>query len=423
MFVQPNVLFCFFGQKGLNGWDALTCMEVRSITVQNTSRRFVGSHPVITLWEAPDLCQGKKPYPPPEEAVRRHRGVPAAAGASLKSDTAAGDMDDMAEGFADEFMKPASVKPSAKKSVPSSSSVSQSAGGTSGGDAESYAYQISLRCAPWTLNGWSKDSPGCVWWYEKYSRPLPLVGKDDVPGRVLCGSGMIDFALKDGADPECEHVYLFHHRYALPGGRPETLKDKLTYHSAILLQWRHAGEQDRKSFTVVELATLNGCAGRGGKANWHDDKFEPSPKLSQAMPRRMKAPWDSTRAEVRCHDITSKSFEEFKEYVAKYTGPLGRFLEPAFTHDHQVRLSFRRKSHIMRYLLNYVGRDFRYTERHRNCQTFATDFYQFLAAKTGMTCYSNLVSYVPRVFLFSYDYSLFVNPNGVVEYSERYRNQ
>jgi hypothetical protein len=101
------------------------------------------------------------------------------------------------------------------------------------------------------------------------------------------------------------------------------------------------------------------------------------------MPKRMKAPWDTTRAEIRCHDVAANSFAEFQDFVKKYTGPKERFLDPDFTHQHAVRLSFRRKSHLMQNLINYMGRDFRYSERNRNCQTFATDFYSFLCGKKG----------------------------------------
>ena len=38
----------------------------------------------------------------------------------------------------------------------------------------------------------------------------------------------------------------------------------------------------------------------------------------------------------------------------------------------------------MRYLLNYMGRDRRYTEKVRNCQAFAADFFGFVAGKKGI---------------------------------------
>ena len=50
-------------------------------------------------------------------------------------------------------------------------------------------------------------------------------------------------------------------RYARAKG--ESTKDKLTYHSAILLEWDHG-----MYTTVAELATLHGVGGRHGKANW-----------------------------------------------------------------------------------------------------------------------------------------------------------
>ena len=45
---------------------------------------------------------------------------------------------------------------------------------------------------------------------------------------------------------------------------------RLTYHSAVLLEWDHG-----RHCTVVELATLNGVGGRRGKSNWlHDGMYD-----------------------------------------------------------------------------------------------------------------------------------------------------
>lgn len=198
-----------YSGAGLNGWAALTCMELRSITAQSTSRRIVGSHPVIKVWEAPDLRESRgNSYPSPQEAVEQHRlgaskgnaaVTPRKSSGGVVADSSEGgdiasDMDALA--FGDDFMKPSKAQSNKKVSAPTISSA---------GDGDQFTYLVTLRCAPWTLTGWSKDSPGCVWWYEKYSRPVALVGPHDAPGRVLCGSGMIDFVLKDGsdADPEC----------------------------------------------------------------------------------------------------------------------------------------------------------------------------------------------------------------------------
>jgi len=59
-------------------------------------------------------------------------------------------------------------------------------------------------------------------------------------------------------------------------------------------------------------------------------------------------------------------------------------VDPRFSHSHPVRICFRHKSHISQYLLNYIGRDQRYSEVNRNCQTFAADLFGFLAGKKGV---------------------------------------
>jgi len=66
----------------------------------------------------------------------------------------------------------------------------------------------------------------------------------------------------------------------------------------------------------------------------------------------------------------------------------------------------------MQYLLNYMGRDRRYSELMRNCQTFAADFYQFVAGKKGITPFSqaNRLDYHARPHLFLYDSTLYENP-------------
>ena len=120
----------------------------------------------------------------------------------------------------------------------------------------------------------------------------------------------------------------------------------------------------------------------------------------------MVAPWTWSHSEIRCLDVEARSLAEFKEFIWQYTGHEHRFVDPRFTHSHDVRLSFRGKSHICRYLLNYIGRDVRYSEVFRNCQTFAADFYGFLAGKKGVEpfTYWNRIDYKNRSHLFLYDH-------------------
>jgi len=188
------------------------------------------------------------------------------------------------------------------------------------------AARATLRSAPWTAKGWSASSPGTVWWFAAQREAGP---------RVTHGTDMIRALQSDGVVPQCVRAHMFSHRYAR-GAKPESRKDKLTYHTAVLLEWDHG-----KFCTVVELATLNGVGGRAGKANWYHDKLEHLPALYHNMPRRMIAPWKGQYAEIRCHDVESRDLDEFKNYIAQYTGPQLRFLDPHFSLSGPVRLSFR----------------------------------------------------------------------------------
>ena len=251
--------------------------------------------------------------------------------------------------------------------------------------------RVRLRAPDWTSQGWSKDSPGFVWWYE---------AQKNTP-RVLHGEDMIrePQSLRE-PDPICTRVHMFSHRYAI-GTKKENPKEIFTYHSAILLEWDH-----QKFCTVVELAYLNGLSGYSGRSNFFHDKNELPTMLYKTLPRRMVAPWSWSHAEIRCLDVEARSIAEFKEFIWQYAGHEHRFVDPRFTHSHDVRLTFRAKSHICRYLLNYMGRDRRYSEVFRNCQTFAADFFGFLAGKKGIEpfTYWNRIDYTNRSHLFLYDH-------------------
>ena len=237
------------------------------------------------------------------------------------------------------------------------------------------------------------------------------------------GGGMLS-ALQDElgstAEPTATAAHLFAHRYAR---KTETNKDRITYHSAVLLEWSHG-----LFTTVIELATLNGIGGRRGKSNWCADKLESRPELYRAMPSCMVVPWKGEYAEIRCCDVPAKSLEEFQAYVAGacarpmasrgwlgvrqgtcvrvcvhtpgacvqgaytcmgnlsamdahargvlvqgssslvtsllgFVGPELRFIDPHFDLSAPVRLNHRGQTDVMRYLINYAGRDRRYTEK------------------------------------------------------------
>lgn len=105
-------------------------------------------------------------------------------------------------------------------------------------------YHAKLRGAPWTSIGWSKDNPGFVFWYE----PMHPNGS-----RLKYGTKMVQ-SMND--TDICTMVHMISHRYAV--GR-ESTKDRLTYHSIVLLEWDHG-----KHCTVVEGALLNGIGGYKG---------------------------------------------------------------------------------------------------------------------------------------------------------------
>ncbi|KAL3908156.1 MAG: hypothetical protein SGILL_008593, partial [Bacillariaceae sp.] len=105
----------------------------------------------------------------------------------------------------------------------------------------SRVYRAKLRGAPWTSLGWSRESPGFVFWYEAQREAGP---------RVVYGTN----AVQQVGDDVCTMVHMISHRYATAR---ETPKDKLTYHSIVLLEWEHG-----KHTTVVEGAFLNGIGGK-----------------------------------------------------------------------------------------------------------------------------------------------------------------
>lgn len=210
-------------------------------------------------------------------------------------------------------------------------------------------------------------------------------------------------------------IHSIAHRYAR-GGKPETTKESITWHSLILLEWDHG-----RHCTVVELATLNGVGGRRGKSNWYHDKLEHNTQLYKAMPQEMIMPWKGHFAELRSADVEAKSLESFMEYMTKYTGPTLRFVEPQVQHtvepsfaqaSSNVRLWHRSRSDVARYLLNYMGRDRRYTEEFRNCQSFASDFFSFVAGKKDTRPFhqANRLLYQNRSHLFLYDPDQFQKP-------------
>jgi hypothetical protein len=192
------------------------------------------------------------------------------------------------------------------------------------------------------------------------------------------------------------------HRYAVAKESP---KDKLTYHSIALLEWEH-GEY----CTIVEGAYLNGIGGYKGRSNWYHDKDEAVTGLYQCMPPELISPWLRTAAEIRCYDVKVKNLDEMKAYIDAYTGPDKRFMDPHYTFSHAARLTYRSRSHIAQYLINYISRDCSYSELTRNCQTFTADICGFLAGKKDVVPYHplNRIDYHNRTHFFLYDSNMYV---------------
>lgn len=187
------------------------------------------------------------------------------------------------------------------------------------------------------------------------------------------------------------------------------MRSQLTYHSIVLLEWEHG-----QFCTVVEGAFLNGIGGYKGRSNWYHDKDEPITALYKAFPPEMVSPWLTTAAELRCYDVEAKNLEGMKAFMKQYTGNNKRFIDPRFTFSHPARLSYRSRSNIAHYLLNYIGRDCSYSELSRNCQTFAADLCSFLAGKKEVVPFHpvNRVEYHNRTHLFLYDSSMFTKRKG-----------
>lgn len=228
--------------------------------------------------------------------------------------------------------------------------------------------RVTLRQPAWSMHGWSRESPGCIWWYFGEQEKQEMQFGENIIKKLK------DDCKNGGSMPIATNCTHFYHRYYKA---KESTKDKLTYHCGVFLEWDHG-----KWGTVMELAWLNGVGGYGGKCNWQDDKDAPRPAMWNAMDNHLKAPWRSEFAELRTTDVPMRTKAEFEQYLKKYTG--SRFLDVGVSHHGPVRLSFRSQEHITRYCINYITCDREYSEARRNCQHFAADFYGFLAGKKSI---------------------------------------
>lgn len=257
-----------------------------------------------------------------------------------------------------------------------------------------------LRAPAHSADGWSKTSPGFVFWFE--GNQTRKEGD-----RLLYGTNIIkeweqESKTKFTPSPKCTKVHKISHRYAT--GNKQQIRDYLTYHSLALLEWDHG-----KYCTVVELAYLGGVGGYQGRSNWIEDKNESPSSLYKAMPPEMIHPWKVDKSEIRCFDINVQSLSMFLMYMQKYTGQDKRFIDVRHTFSHEVRLSFCAREHIAQYLINYIRRIRSYSEIRRNCQTFAADFCAFLAGKKDVQPFHpiNRGGYKNQTHTFMYDSTMY----------------
>jgi len=263
-----------------------------------------------------------------------------------------------------------------------------------------------LRAPEWTSQGWSKESPGFVFWVE--GQCIKNIGKN-IPLTVTYGTNLIQhYQASLEGESRCERVHMISHRYAKGKGKIENPRDLLTYHSIVLLEWDHG-----QYCTVAEIGYLNGVGGCKGKSNWYEDKnATPYSELYRAIPSEMVLPWKTTKSEIRLHDVPYEKMEEFlSKFMKEYESPSERFLDIQHTYSHEVRLSHNSRLDICIYLLNYIRRDKTYDQLKRNCQTFAADFYGFLAGKKDVKPFHpiNKIEYVNRNHFFLYESSKYTS--------------
>ncbi|CAE8613899.1 unnamed protein product [Polarella glacialis] len=260
--------------------------------------------------------------------------------------------------------------------------------------------RATFHAGAWTAVGWSRESPGFVWWYVP--RAIPGGGGFGSEG-CFFGERIVE-ALDFGPRASCTavRVHAFAHRYPVES---ESVRDRQTWHTGVLIEWSH-GEYT----TLIELAWLNGISGYAGKSNWVPDKLESVTELYQGMSPSMVLPWKAKRSEIRVLDMPMSGIEEFKEFLHKYSekGDLPksqwRFLEPKVYASGPVRLRLCTLPQVAGYLLSYCKRASSYDTLSANCQTFAADLYAFLAGAKDHKPFGAIVrpAYQQRIYSFLY---------------------
>jgi len=258
---------------------------------------------------------------------------------------------------------------------------------------------VEMRSPKWSSQGWSKDSPGFVMWMEGPTVDDRTSGN---PSKLTInyGTNIITNTIEE-RDAACTKVHMINHRYASPD-KPESTRDRLLYHTIILLEWDH-----QRYCSVVEIGFLNGLGGYKCRSNWFEDKdVTPYNQLHDSFPNECVLPWKSMLSEIRVTNVPFKDKEDMiTNYMNKYEGHQGRFVDTNCSFSHEVRLTFNKRSHIATYLVNYILRDKTYSEMKRNCQTFAADLCGFLAGKKDVSPYHpvNQIQYRNSTHTFLYE--------------------
>jgi hypothetical protein len=260
---------------------------------------------------------------------------------------------------------------------------------------------VELRAPTWSSQGWSSTSPGFVMWIEGANVDER---NSCIPSNLTInfGTNIIKSTIET-RDPACTMVHMVNHRYASPN-RIESARDRLLYHSIVLLEWDH-----QNYCSVVEIGFLNGLGGYKCKSNWVEDKdATPYSQIYAAFPSELVLPWKTTLSEIRVTNVPFKNKDDLIEnYMKTYEGRQGRFVDTNCSFSHEVRLTFNLRSHIATYLVNYILRDKTYSEMKRNCQTFAADLCGFLAGKKDVSPYHpvNQIQYHNSTHTFLYESS------------------
>lgn len=239
--------------------------------------------------------------------------------------------------------------------------------------------KVTVRAPAYTSVGYSLNNPGSVFYASSTGSSKLRVAHG---ARIM---GAIDTQYGN-QPPVAVAVHHLVHRYVRK--KPETEIQKHIYHSGCFVEFDHG-----KFGMVFELAFKYGIGGYDGQSNWIP-KSEYK-KLYDAMAPQMKAPWKSELAEVRMFEVAYTTKDELLEFLRAHdenNTEDKRFIDPIVFMSADCGHQGLTLKDIAQACLNYVNADVRYNsdlaETHRSCQTFSTDFYQFLSGDKTAKAYS-----------------------------------